>query len=211
MASEQDYYEVLVRTDHPVFNRDYSSSQNVNSPYNSIMNRVMARQLVKIRSLLDEIALNTNPETVTSLMIDDWENQYFGFTKGNLPLSQRVSELLIKFNKRFSMNVGDAIALAQSIVGLTPVITRNIDFDGWVLGTGVLGVSTVISGPTVVGGRGFYLVSFAAPVDTNLQKQLDNALTIIQKAGSRHKITAEVQYWVLGKGVLGISTILLGV
>lgn len=204
---EQIYYEVLTRTDHPVFYQDYSEVTDINSPLNSIHNRILAKQLVKAKDLLDEVKLNTYPDTVTALTIDDWEFNYFGFTKASMPLAQRKAELLIKFNKQFTMSLPDVIAAAQAIVGLTPVVTRNVNLSGWVLGSGALGLSTTLGGGSAT-GQGFYIVSFSVPVDSALLKKLDERLTIIEKAGSKHKVTSPIRYWVLGTSSLGIDTTL---
>ena len=203
---EQIYFEALARTEHPIFARDFSPTQDITSPLNSIFNRIFARQLVKLRAVLDEIAINAYPNTVTALTIDDWELEYFGFTKQSLQLSQRVSELLIKYNRRFSMAVPDVIQLSQSIVGLTPYVTRNVSRSGWVLGRGPLGIGTTFGGDTSV--IGFYLVAFPKPVDSTLLAKLDQRLTSIEKAGSRHKVTAPIQHWILGRTALGIDTTL---
>lgn len=209
MSKEQIYFEMLARTDHPVFQKDFSSTTDINSPLNSIYNRIFAKQLVRLQTLEDEIRLNLYPETVTALTIDDWELDYFGFTKPALPLAQRVSELLIKFNKRFKMNVPDAIAISESIVGETPVITRNANLGGWVLGEGSLGLSTILSA-SGDGTEGLYIVAFSVPVDSSLLAKLDERLTIIEKAGSRHKIISQIKYWELGASALGIDTTLGG-
>lgn len=202
---EQIYFEGLVRCDHPVFARDFSPVQDISSPLNSIFNRIFALQLVKIRAVLDEIQLNSYPTTVTALTIDDWELEYFGFTKPSIPLAQRVSELLIKYNRRFSMAVPDVLQLSKSIVGQTPYVTRNVNYSGWVLGSGPLGTGTTLSGNTL-GGQALYLVYFPNPVDSTLLTKLDNRLTSIEKAGSRHKVKAPIQHWILGRTALGIDT-----
>jgi hypothetical protein len=206
--NEQIYYEALVRTDHPVFRRDFSEITTINSSLNSIHNRVMAKQLVKMKSIISEVRSNIYPSTVTSLTIDDWEFNYFGFTKPSLSISQRVEELLIKFNKRFTMSVQDVIDISRAIVGVTPIVTRNANLSGWVLGNGYLGSNTILGGSGSLDSIGLYLVLFPTTVDTSLLDKLDERLTIIEKAGSRHRIKSVIPRWVLGKSVIGISTIL---
>ncbi len=203
---EQIYFNALCRIDHPVFAKDFSSTTDVHSPLNSIFNRITARQLVRLKSMLDEVALNTFPHTVTALSIDDWENEYFGFTKPSLDLSQRVAELLIKYNRRFSMAVRDVIQLSQAIVGVTPFVTRNVGKNGWVLGRSPLGIGTTFGGDA--GAQGLYLVYFPSPINSGLLTKLDDRLTSIEKAGSRHKIKAPTQHWILGRTALGINTTL---
>lgn len=207
-GTEQQYYEMLVRTDHPVFQKDYSATQNFNSPLNSIWNRIIAKQLVRVRAVLDEFQLNLVPDTVTLMTINDWETEYFGFTKPSLSLAVRISELLIKVNRRFGMTVQDATLLGQAITGVTPVITRNVALKGWVMGRGVLGLSTTLATPGLATAQGFYLVSVPSSIDSNLLTKLDQALTNIEKAGSSHKIQAPTQFWVLGRTALGINTTL---
>jgi hypothetical protein len=203
---EQIYYEALARTDHPVFARDFSQSTTIDSPLNSIFNRITAKALVRLRAVLDEMALNIFPATVTSLTIDDWELEYFGFTKPSLDLSVRVSELLIKYNRRFSMSVPDVLQLSKAIVGQTPYVTRNVQREGWVLGRAPLGIGTTFGGDGNV--QGLYLVYFPRPTDSGLLQKLDDRLTSIEKAGSRHRIKAPIQHWVLGRTALGINTTL---
>lgn len=203
----QIYYEYLARTDHPVFSKDYSESSSLLSPLNSILNRLAAKQLVKFKTLHDEVRANLYASTVTALTIDDWEYQYFGFTKGGLSLSQRISELLIKVNKRFKMNLQDAVDISKSIVGMAPIITRNVSRGGWILGSGVLGSSTTPA-TSGVDGIGLYLVYFPQPVDSSLLTKLDQRLTIIEKAGSQHKVKAPPRYWILGTSSLGTDTTL---
>jgi hypothetical protein len=204
----QAYYEFLARTDHPVFRRDFSQSTSVTSPLNSIYNRIFADQLAKLKAVIDELSLNLYPSTVTALTIDDWENQFFGFTKPSSPLSLRVAELVLKVNKRFKMNIGDVLDLSQAIVGMKPIVTRNVARRGWVLGTGVLGISTTLDEKSNGFSAGLYLVYFPRPVDSRLLKKLDEQLTIIEKAGSRHVIKAPIPRWILGRSALGIDTTL---
>lgn len=207
-GTEQQYYEMLTRTDHPVFFKDFSASQNVNSPLNSIWNRILANQFLIFRSILDEFQLNLVPSTVTEMTIDDWELDYFGFTKRNLPLVQRIAELLIKFNKRFTMSVSDVISLCQAITGQTPLVVRNVSRNGWVIGGGALGATTVLSTSATATARGLYLVALTKPVSSNFLSQLDSALSGIEKAGSHHVITSPIQHWQLGLVALGINTTL---
>lgn len=206
MSKEQVYYEFLTRTDHPVFLKDYSATTDIHSPLNSILNRIIAKQFVILRAVIDEIRLNTFPATVTALTIDDWEFEYFGFTKPGLTLSQRITELLIKVNKRFHLNVQDVIDLSLSIVGIKPVVTRNVSRDGWQLGRGALGVSTTFGGDANV--IGLYLVYFPKPADSGLLAKLDERLTKIEKAGSIHRIKAPIPRWTLGRSALGRDTTL---
>lgn len=207
MSTEQKYYELLTRTDHPVFRRDFSQSSDINSPANSIMNRIFADQLKKFRDLFNEMKLNAFPNTVTALSIDDWELQYFGFTKPSLSLTQRIDELLIKFNKRFTMSLQDVIDISRAITGQTPLVTRNINLGGWILDEGVLGFTTTFGG---TGGSliGTYLVTFLNPVDPELLQRLDERLTIIEKGGSRHIIKAALPSWVLDQSALSVTTTL---
>ena len=206
MSKEQIYYEFLNRTDHPVFQKDYSQSSSINSPLNTILNRIIARQLVLLKEKIDEVRANSYPASLTALSIDDWEFNYFGFTKPGLSLPIRITELLIKFNKRFHLNVQDVIDLSQSIVGIKPIVTRNVARDGWQLGRGALGISTTFGGDANV--IGLYLVYFPKPVDSGLLAKLDERLTKIEKAGSIHRIKAPTPRWILGRAVFGRDTTL---
>lgn len=203
MTKAQRYYEFLTRTDHPVFNRDFSLTSNINSPLNSIYNRVYSKSLETAYNLVKEMYDNCFVDSVTALTIDDWEFQFFGFTKQGLPLAQRVLELQIKANKRFKMNVQDAIDLAISITGITPTIVRNANLGGWILGQRALGLSTVFGGSGVAG---LYLVVFPVPISQSLLDKLDAQLNVIEKAGSRHKLKAPKLFWVLGRSPLGVDT-----
>lgn len=207
-TKEQKYYELLSRTDHPVFNPDYSSTTTIQigSTLNQILNLVFARQLVRLKTLIEELRSNTYPYTVDALGISDWELEYFGFIKNNVPLAQRVSELLTKFNRRFSMSVPDVLDLSKSIVGSTPIVTRNVFRQGFVLGRCYLGISTTLGG--VSSGTFTYLVFFTKPVNSTLLSKLDQALTLIEKAGCTHQVKAPPQKWVLGTVALGIDTAL---
>jgi hypothetical protein len=206
MSKEQVYYEFLTRTDHPVFLRDFSTETTVSSPLNSILNRIVARQFVILKERMDELRANSYPATVTALTINDWEFEYFGFTKPGLTLAQRVAELVIKVNKRFHLNVQDVIDLSLSIVGIKPIVTRNMARDGWQLGRGVLGISTSFGGDANV--IGLYLVYFPHAVDSGLLAKLDERLTKIEKAGSVHRIKASIPRWILGRAVFGRDTTL---
>lgn len=202
----QKYYEFLMRCDHPVFFKDFSLTSDINSPINSIYNRIFANAMVKMNDLISEMYENCFVDSVTAMTIDDWEYQYFGYTKPNITLAQRKAELLFKVNKRFKMNVQDAIDLAISITGVTPTIVRNIGIDGWILGERPLGISTIFG--TTSGLAGIYLVVFPIPIPQNLLDKLNERLTIIEKAGSKHRIEAPFQFWVLGASALGVDTTL---
>jgi len=106
------------------------------------------------------------------------------------------------------MAVPDAISLAESIVGETPQIIRNVGREGWVLGMAALGLTTILSTSSDGTTQGLYLVEFSVPVDSGLLALLDQALTAIEKAGSRHVIKSPIPFWVLGSSALGIDTIL---
>lgn len=208
MALEQNYYEMLARTDHPVFKRDFSSVTDVNSPFNSIMNRLFAKQLKLLQDDIDLVHQNSYPHLATELSINQWEETFFGFTKPDLDLATRIEQLLIKINKRFKMNVDDVIAAARSITGVTPIVIRNLYFGGWVLDVSALDVDSVLSGSSQSADSGWYLVIFSEPVSSFLLQKLDEELTKIEKGGSRHIIQAVPNFWVLGVNTLDVDTIL---
>ncbi|MGZ3687134.1 MAG: hypothetical protein ACXWPM_00080 [Bdellovibrionota bacterium] len=208
MATEQQLYEFLTRIDHPVFSRDLAATTDENSPFNSVMNRLMARQLAKLQAAILSLYANMFPQTADENTIDRWEETYFGFTKIGLPLAQRVEELLVKINSRVRMGVPDVILLAQSIVGKTPIVIRNLYFQGWVLDVSVLDISTVFSGPSQNDDGSEYAVIFTEPVDSGLLKRLDDGLTLIEKGGSRHVLLAPPRFWILDVSTLDVDTIL---
>lgn len=208
MSQEQKYYEVLTRTDHPVFKRDFSEITDVNSPLNSIINRVLAKQLVKLKADMDEVAMNSYPNLVDATAIDDWEIEYFGYLKAGYALSDRVSQLLIKYNNSLKMNVASAVFLAESIAGLTPIIFRSLAQDGWVLDQSALDVDTIFVGSVVAGDADTYLVIFDQPISSSLLALLDSELTKIEKGGSNHIILSQPDFWVLDINSLDDNTIL---
>lgn len=209
MSLEQQYYNMLARLDHPVFKRDFSDTTtiNKNSPLNSVINLVIAKRLVAARATFDDIQLNADPSTATDMGIDQWEETYFGFVKSGKSLAERIAELLIKINKKFTMSVPDVIALAQAITGQTPTVVRQMGKAGWVLGTGILGRTTILSGVSAE-STFRYLVIFSDSVDSTLRALLDAQLTSIEKGGSTHLIIAPRRHWILGRGVLGVDTTL---
>lgn len=209
MSLEQQYYNLLTRIDHPVFAKDFSDTTTINSasPLNSIINLVIARQLVNLKAKLDEIALNKFPQSVTDLGIDQWEETYFGFSKSGKTLAERITELLAKLNSRVGMSVQDVINAAIAITGQTPTVTRNLGLGGWVLGEGILGLTTIFAADTLQ-NLATYLVYFAASVDSILVRELDKKLTSIEKGGSTHLIVSPLRFWILGQGTLGVDTTL---
>ena len=204
----QAYYDFLTRIDHPVFAKDFRPIDTIDkdAPLNSILNLIGAREFARMHETVEEMRLNSYPISVTATTIDDWELEYFGFTKAQLSIEQRVTELMIKFNQRFHMGVPDVEALAEAITGQTPQITRNLFYGGWTLGAGTLGSSTTLGGDQSQSNK--YLVEFTQPVDSTLLAKLDQQLTAIEKAGSTHKTRAPLQRWVLGKTALGLNTTL---
>lgn len=207
IGTEQQYYEYLTRLDHPVFNKVFTTTVDESTPLNSIMNRVYARQLVKLKAALDDLRANAFAYTATLTLIGDWELTYFGFTNASLALSDRINRLLTRINSTLDMSVGTVILLAQSITGQTPRVLRTLKNGGWLLGTSVLGLDTMISGNGASDGS-TYLVIFYSSVNSASLKLLDQQLTAIQKGGSNHFILASPPRWVLGRSVLGVDTIL---
>lgn len=206
MATEQQFYEMLARIDHPLFPRDMTSETTADSPFNSIMNRLNAKQLVKLQVAIDSLSANSFPQSCDENTIDRWEYTY-GLNNSNLDLPDRIIALLIKRNQKIKMSAPTVIAFAQAITGQTPYLIRNLWKSGWVLGQSILGVTTVLSTSQDT-DAGLYIVIFTSPLTSAQRTALDNALTQIEKGGSRHSIVAPSQKWVLGKSALSVDTVL---
>ena len=148
-----------------------------------------------------------NPNTVNEDGIDDWEMEYFGFTKPSLNLSDRVAQLLIKFRNQIRMNYPSVVSVAESITGQTPIVIRNLWKSGWVIGQSILGISTVLS-TTQETDAGVYIVIFTQSITSAQRLALENKLAQIQKGGSRSYVVAPQQKWVIGTSALGVDTVL---
>jgi hypothetical protein len=206
MTIEQKYYETLTRTDHPVFNKDFSVTTDKSSPLNSIFNRIFAKQLIKLKLAVDSVSTNSFPHLVDETSIDAWEAEYFGYIKAGQLLSDRVDQLLIKFNNSLKMNVASVVYLAQSITGKTPIVFRSLAQDGWVLDQSALDVDTIFIGSTSAADASTYLVIFDTAVSSELLDLLDSELTKIEKGGSKHFIFAQPDLWVLDANSLDVNT-----
>ena len=64
MTQQQQYYNFLVRINHPVFFKDFSLVENIdeNSPFNSVLTLIFANRLVEARAALDSFIENSEPE-----------------------------------------------------------------------------------------------------------------------------------------------------
>ena len=206
MSNEQKYYELLTRTDHPVFLK-YFNETVVGSPFNSIVNRVLAKQINALKSDIDEVVLNSFPDTVTDLSIDQWEYTYFGFVKNNALLSERINSLLLKINNKIGMSVNDVITIARAITGVTPTVIRSIYYSGWALDEAPLDINTILSGLSAEIDAQTYIISFDHSIDSFLLSKLDEELTKIEKAGSVHKLISPINFWVLDDNTLDIDAI----
>jgi hypothetical protein len=207
-ANEQQLYEFLERIDHPVFPRDMSQVTDGNSPFNSIMNRMFARQLVKLRASIDSMIANSFPPTVDEQTIDRWEETYFGAPRPTKELADRVADLIAKINQKITMSAPQAIQVAEMITGQTPTLIRNLYFGGWVLDESALDVDTILASGDQDSDAGVYILIFADPLDSSVARELDNALTAIEKGGSKHYLIYTVKSWVLDQGALDVDTLL---
>jgi hypothetical protein len=205
---EQKYYEFLTRTDHPVFLKDFSEVQDATSPFNSILNRVVARQLVRLRRAIELHGTNDFIHLLDEESIGKWEEVYFGFVKSGVSLEARKAELSKRFNSQIGMSVRDVIAFSEAITGQTPTVVRNLFFSGWVLDVSALDVDTIFPGTDQDEDAQTYVVVFSQPVNSELLKKLDKELTRIEKGGCRHVIVAPPQFWVLDVSALDVDTIL---
>jgi len=213
MSLEQQYYEALTRMDHPVFRKIFADVTTFDSdtPFNAVLNLIVAKQMVKLKALEDGLILDSQPDTVRVETIDKWEETYFGFTKINVPFALRQSELLQRYNIDIGLAVADVITLAESIVGQTPIVIRNAFFSGWILDDPVLSVldqTTILPGDDQSDHAHLYFVIFSNPVDTALLTAFDNELTAIEKVGSRHVNSSPTKFWVLDASVMDLDTIL---
>lgn len=208
IGTEQQYYLYLTRLDHPVFAKVYADTVDSTTPLNSIMNRVMARQLVRMKTALDDLRANCFAYTATLTLIGNWELTYFGVTNPSLTLTTRINRLLARINSSFDMSVNTVISLSIALTGQTPRVLRTLKSGGWLLGISVLGLDTITSGNNPTSDGPTYLVIFDQTVDSASLRQLDQELTAIQKGGSNHFILASPARWVLGQSVLGVGTIL---
>lgn len=213
MSLEQQYYDMLTRNDHPVFAKDFSdvSTFDADTPFNHVLNLLVAKQFVKFADAKAEVVANQYPHTCTESGIDRWEDEYFGFTKPSVPFLQRRAELVARYNDSISMSVPDVIKLAQQITGLTPVVIRNAFAFGWILDHPTLSnldSTTVLSSGNQANDSQLYIVIFDVPVDSGLLKKLDEELTLIEKAGSRHQMVAPPKFWILDVNILATDTIL---
>jgi hypothetical protein len=206
---EQKYYELLTRTDHPVFKKDFSEVQDGTSPFNSIFNRLLAKQMVRMREALDALKPEMFPQTATELSISQWEDTYFGFSKFGIDLATRIEELLKKRNNQLTMSVKTVILLAEAIVGQTPRVLRNLSaLGGWVMDVAALDVDTIFPEPGTDNGAQTYVVIFETPVSSDLLKRLDNELTRIEKGGSKHILLSPARFWVSDVAALEVDSLL---
>lgn len=213
MATEQQYYELLTRLDHPVFRKLIAdvNTFDENTPFNNVFNLLLAKQLIKLKIKNDGLTLDSHPDTVREETIDKWEETYFGFTKVNVPFLQRRDELLQRYNIDIGMAVQDVITLAESITGQTPTVIRNAFFSGFTLDDPALGVldsTSILGSDDQAADAHLYFVIFSDPVDSALLTLFDNELTAIEKAGSRHVSSSPPKFWVLDASVTDLDTLL---
>lgn len=208
MSLEQQYADMLARTDHPVFKKDFSTVVNLDSPFNTILNRLLAKQLVRLREDLEILKPNSFPHSLTADGIEPWEETYFGYAKGGGELSERVDQLLTKINSHRGLAVADVLDIAMAVTGQTPKVIRNLHTDGWHLGEAYLGIDSVLSGGPELIYMQTYVVVFYETVSSDLLEKFDQELTKAEKAGSTHAIEAPIEFWFLGSNFLGIDTVL---
>lgn len=208
-ASIQSYYNCLVRVDHPVFFKDFSLVGDIDgdSPFESIYTLIFANRLMEARAALDSMIQNSFPNTVNAQGIDDWENEYFGYTKDSLPLATRISQLLIKYVNQIRMNAPSVLFVAEAITGQTPELIRHLSVEGWILGVSSIGVNTILSGDEDE-AAGTYILIFSAPLSSAQLIALEKELSQIQKGGSAFSIISPQVKWILGQSSLSLDTVL---
>lgn len=208
MATDIQYYNFLTRTQHPVFRKSFTGEPLPNDSFHLVRNYLVAKQLIKIMAKVKSLEENSFPHTVNIDGIAEWEMDYFGFTKSTLPLEQRRYELITWINSNIGMALVDVINAAISITGKEPLVILNVNKGGWTLGKTPLGVKTIMAGDDTTPNRYTYLVKFNEIISSSLIKTFDKELTRIEKAGSKHIISALKIKWILGKSSLGVDTIL---
>lgn len=206
--SETRYRNHLTRTLHPVFQKDYSGVVGPDSSFHHIRNAIVARQLVTLKAKIDELELNSFPHTVLLSGINDWENDYFGFTKPSKSLGQRIIELLAWVNNEIGMTLPDVVKVSKAITGEEPLVIYRISKGSFILGKARLGVTTILGGGDTTANRYTYLVKFSTIINSTLLAKLDSELTRIEKAGSKHILSSPKVKWILGSSALGRDTYL---
>jgi len=202
-----EYYNLLSRTDHPVFKKQVLNNPNPNS-FNSAFNFMIAVELAKAKEALDDVYINQYPHTTNLNGIDGWEQNYFNFSKTNKQIDQRVLELLRWINSDIRMSLPDVIDASLAIVGKEPLVIVSASQGSFILDKAILGESTILDAEDSPQSRDTYIVRFAENVSSTLLDLLDKRLTAIEKAGSKHVISSPPIEWVIGDSALDKDTIL---
>ena len=207
MSLEDNYYKLLTRLDHPVFSKDFEDAGQ-DSNFNSVLNRCLAYALNIVAQDIKVLFLDMYPHKVTSGGIDNWEVDYFDFTKPGKDLETRRDELLKWMNSDIGMSRPDVVSICEAIVGKTPQIIVNANKGSFVLGANALGTATILAGEDNTENRYTYIVRFTTNITTAQAKRLDEELTKIEKGGSKHIISFPPAKWVLGESSLGVDSYL---
>lgn len=208
MATVQDYYNLLTRIQHPVFSKDFSGVPSKDASFHLIKNYLIAKQLIKLNVKIYSLKENSFPHTANVSGIGRWEDDYLGFSKPSLDIEDRRSELMGWINSEVGMSLPDVINASVSITGVVPDVILRVREGGWVLGEAILGETTILGAADTTANRYTYLVVFNTIINSELLKTLDIELTRIEKAGSKHIISAPSVEWILGFSPLGVDTIL---
>lgn len=190
MSRLVDYRNLLNRLQHPVYKKDFSGPPGPDASFHLLFNHVVAKQMVKLSQIVDDLESNSHPVSLNESGINRWENDYFGFTKPSKGLVERRNELLIWINQKIGMSVRDVYNLAISITGQRPSVILNRSRGSWVLGRAALGTATILPGADTNENRFSYLVKFLHPVDSVLLAKLESELLRLEKVGSSHVIYA---------------------
>lgn len=207
MSSISQYRHYFVRTQHPVYRKEYSLPTADHSGH-LIANQVLAVEMEKLKAKVDKLILDSRPDTATKEGLDRFEMDYFAFTKPSKTPEQRRAELLVWINGRVGMSLPDVKKASRSITGLEPLVIVKVNKGAFVLGKARLGVTTILGAEDSTASRYTYLVKFSEPVNSAALSNLDRELTRIEKAGSKHIISAPKIGWILGSSSLGTDTTL---
>lgn len=208
MSKEDHYYNLLSRLDHPAFKNVSDSGLSPDDNFNQVLNRILAKEMAILKTVIGLLYLGQFPHLASQEDMPDWEFEYFNLIKPSKGVDARRSELLQWINNPLSMSLPDVINLAESIVGKTPSVILNADESGFLLDEVILEETSSLDGESTPENKQTYIVSFTETIPNDIAKILDERLTQIEKAGSKHYLVFPELAWVIDESVLGEDTYL---